>query len=379
MKIVFVSNYYNHHQAPISNSFFERTHHQYLFIETEKMDEERIQLGWGGTLKPDYVAYYGDDEGTKKRCEKAVFDADAVIIGSAPEFLIKKRLEAGKLVFRYSERPLKKGFELYKYPYRFIKWHMANRKRYNVYMLCASAYTASDYAKFGLFKNRCFKWGYFPEVKHYSDIERIIENKQKNSILWVARFLDWKHPEIPVILAKHLKDDGYAFTLKMIGVGPEKEKTERLANDLGLLDEIQFLGSMSPDDVRKHMEESKIFVFTSDRNEGWGAVLNEAMNSGCAVVANKAIGSVPYLINDGANGFTYNGSLDELYSKTKCLLDRADMAKAFGLKAYETMIETWNAETAAKRFISLCESLLTEDNIIYTELGPCSRADMIGR
>jgi glycosyltransferase involved in cell wall biosynthesis len=39
-----------------------------------------------------------------------------------------------------------------------------------------------------------------------------------------------------------------------------------------------------------------VFIFTSDRNEGWGAVLNEAMGSGCAVVAADLIGSVPYLI-----------------------------------------------------------------------------------
>ena len=44
-----------------------------------------------------------------------------------------------------------------------------------------------------------------------------------------------------------------------------------------------------------YMESSHIFLlFTSDRNEG--AALNESMNSGCAVVASDAIGSVPYLM-----------------------------------------------------------------------------------
>ena len=32
------------------------------------------------------------------------------------------------------------------------------------------------------------------------------------------------------------------------------------------------------------MEKADIFLFTSDRREGWGAVANEAMNSACALV-----------------------------------------------------------------------------------------------
>jgi hypothetical protein len=37
---------------------------------------------------------------------------------------------------------------------------------------------------------------------------------------------------------------------------------------------------MPPEEVRVHMEQSNIYLFTSDFGEGWGAVLNEAMNSG---------------------------------------------------------------------------------------------------
>ena len=365
MKIVFLSNFFNHHQKPLSDQFYEKTDHQYYFVETLKMDEERIKLGWGGISKPDYVLYYYQDEETKQKCEKVIDEADAVIIGSAPEFLVTKRLENGKLVFRYSERPLKKGLELAKYPIRFIRWHRKNKKKYNVYMLCASAYTASDYSKFGLFKNKCFKWGYFPEVKHYDDVERLIDSKKDNSILWCARFLDWKHPEMPVMLAKRLKEEGYDFTLKMIGVGEEKEKTEQLVKGLNLTDKIEFLGSMSPEEVRRHMEESKVFVFTSDRYEGWGAVLNEAMNSGCAVVANKAIGSAPYLIKDGENGFTYNGSLEDLYHKAKKYLDNSNLAKQSGLKAYETMTQMWNAEVAAERLIALVNCINNKEQKLF--------------
>lgn len=54
--------------------------------------------------------------------------------------------------------------------------------------------------------------------------------------------------------------------------------------------------------VREHMEDADIFLFTSDYNGGRGAVLNESMNSGCMVAASHAIGSVPFLLEDGKRG-----------------------------------------------------------------------------
>ena len=97
------------------------------------------------------------------------------------------------------------------------------------------------------------------------------------------------------------------------------------------------------------MEESEIFLFTSDRNEGWGAVLNESMNSACAVVANCAIGSVPFLLNNGDNGYIYkDGDVDDLYNKVKSLLDNADERKCIAKNAYATMVDEWNAENAAQ-------------------------------
>ena len=48
--------------------------------------------------------------------------------------------------------------------------------------------------------------------------------------------------------------------------------------------------------------------------EGWGAVLNEAMNSGCACIASHAIGSAGFLIEHGENGFVYrDGDMDDFY------------------------------------------------------------------
>ena len=178
-------------------------------------------------------------------------------------------------------------------------------------------------------------------------------------------------------MAKHLKQAGYKFHLSLIGNGELEDEIREMIKEEGVEDCVFMLGAMKPDEVRKHMEQSEIFICTSDFNEGWGAVMNESMNSACAVVASHAIGSVPFLINDGENGFVYkNGNIDDLFNKVKFLLDNPKKRKQVSLNAYKTMVETWNAENAVKQFLLLNDAL-TNGNVGGTvEYGPCSFASI---
>ena len=122
------------------------------------------------------------------------------------------------------------------------------------------------------------------------------------------------------------------------------------------------------------MEESEIFLFTSDRNEGWGAVLNEAMNAGCGVIANSSAGATPYLICDGFNGYCYSDQEEEqLYQRLKSLLLDRESCNRLGKNAYETIQNQWNAGVAASRLLELIDTLLAGEKRFerYTE-GPCS-------
>ena len=371
MKVVFVSNYYNHHQSAISEEFFKQTDGQYRFIQTEPMEEERRNMGWGQNVLPSFVMESYKDKETYRRCVDLINNAEIVIAGSAPEKMIRKRIRSGKLVFRYSERIYKNKKKLLQLPLRFIKYHFDNYPYKNVYMLCASAYAARDYAITGMFKGKTFKWGYFPAVKKYDDIVKLIDDKTPASILWVARLIELKHPDASIRLAKRLKQAGYKFKLSLIGNGELENKIRDMIKAENLEDCVQMLGSMKPEEVRRYMEQSEIFLFTSDYNEGWGAVLNESMNSACAVVASHAIGSVPFLINDGENGFIYkNGDEDDLFNKVKFLLDNPEKRKEMSLNAYKTMAETWNAENAVKKFLKLIIGVFVGKKLSI-EGGPC--------
>lgn len=372
LTIVFLSNFFNHHQSALSDTLWEQTRGNYYFIETIDMPQEQRDLGYHVEQKP-YVLRYQDNE---EMVLRLIREADVVITGSAPEKLVRQRVKTGKLMFRYAERPLKKGLELWKYLPRLVLWHWRNPMYKPIYMLCASAYTAGDYAKFGLFLNRTYKWGYFPETKRYADMDALMAEKDTTEILWCGRFLDWKHPDDVLVAAKRLRDEGCSFRLNFIGRGEMEPMLRQMVEDLGLRDCVRFLGSMKPEEVRAHMEKAGIYLFTSDRNEGWGAVLNESMNSGCAVIASHAIGSVPFLMKNGENGLIYeSGNVDMLYEKIKHLLDHPEEQKRMGLAAYETITTQWNAETAAERVIILAESIFTgNENHFLRGEGPCSCA-----
>lgn len=372
MSIVFLSNFYNHHQSDISRKLFALTGGQYHFVATEEMPEERRQLGYTDTCDV-FVLQYDSDPA---RIRQLIDDADAVIVGSAPECLLENRKKQKKLILRYSERPLKKGFQWWKYPMRWYRWHKLNPHGVPIYMLCASAYTAPDYAKFGLFRNKALKWGYFPQCKIYEQPEAMIARKNTAEILWCGRFLDWKHPDDALIAVSRLKQEKYHFHLTIIGTGEMEEQLKAMTDSLGLTDCVTFTGAMPPERVRAAMERAGIYLMTSDRKEGWGAVVNEAMNSGCAIVASRMAGAVPYLVQDGVNGMIYDADCaGALYEKIRFLLEHPAEQQRMGAAAYETIVTTWNAETAAERLIQLLNALKDEnDYTVLFESGPCSIA-----
>lgn len=245
-------------------------------------------------------------------------------------------------------------------------------------MLCASAFTTYDLFIFGNYKGRTFKWGYFPEYKEY-DIDDLLRKKngQTVKILWVERFLRCKHPELVLDVAKRLENENYQYNIQMIGDGEEFDRIKNMAFGLNLKQTIDFLGILRTNEVRKYMEEADVFLFTSDFNEGWGTVLNEAMNSGCAVVASHAIGAVPFLINHGENGLVYeNGNKNDLCEKVLLLANHVELRRELGKNAYFTIKNKWNARIAAERILVLAENLLQGKLYIFDD-GPCSRADII--
>jgi hypothetical protein len=122
MTIVFLSNFFNHHQSAVSDALWTLSGGNYTFVEACEIPDARKQLGYS-VLKKEYVISI---QGNEEKVKQLVREADVVISGSAPGFLARERIKIGKPLFRYSERPLKNGLELYKYIPRLVLWHWRN-------------------------------------------------------------------------------------------------------------------------------------------------------------------------------------------------------------------------------------------------------------
>ncbi|MCL2521930.1 MAG: glycosyltransferase [Erysipelotrichales bacterium] len=377
MKITYCCNFVNHHIEVFLFELFAIFKENFTVIVTMALPEEQRNLGYDEmNIKYPFIIKSYENKEAEKKAFKLAIESEVVIFGIIIEDIIKER--RNKINFIISERFLKQTYLKLLHPLyvlKILKRH-GFRKNKNSFLLSASAFAAFDFSLLRLYKNRAYKFGYFPEVKNYN-LESLFLRKinPKPKILWCSRYLKLKHPEKVIELAEQLLQKGMEFEINMVGSGPLETKIKTLIAKKQLTDYIKLQGAVSYHEVRSFMEEANIFIFTSNRNEGWGAVVNEAMGSGCAVIAYHLIGSVPFLLHHDNNGLIYRHDKELLDYTIKCLQD-ADYCKKLGFNALKTITEVWNGKKAAKNFIKLLEGKLNNQKDSITE-GPCSKAPRI--
>ncbi|MBQ4432470.1 MAG: glycosyltransferase [Synergistaceae bacterium] len=396
-KLVFLTDILSHYQLSLSEEFIRIYGNGYLFIATEPFHQEMIDYGVKDLNQKPFVMRTYESTEIHAQAMKEAEESECLIICGIPvdAGMVQRRAEKGKITFLYSERPLKPVFrdrpvleavrKIKRIAYaRFmprrnesLMRRLAGSSR-KFFLLCSGAFVAHDFRLMGLFNGSAYRWGYFPAMKNYDSIEALIARKNPASILWAGRCISWKHPEYAVRVAANLRDKGANFNMKIIGSGEMLDTLRGMIDAMNLGGYVELAGSMPPDSVRKEMESSQIFLFTSDSHEGWGCVLNEAMNSGCAVIAGEKIGAVSYLIQHGHNGIIFRDKdIDGLTRITESLLNDSELSSRLGREAYMTVAGEWNPKTAAERFAELSADLARGgEGCIFTE-GPCSPAPLM--
>lgn len=379
MKVAFFGNSLNNHQVHFSDEMYKLLGKDYTFVVCVSIKKANLKGGKDYHDRPYCLAASENEVNKEKACSLAVSCDVAIFGANSMEYEVLRMSQANPcLSFEVGERWFKRGW-INVFSPRLLYWlwcyHFGRWNKKPLYKLCSSAYAAGDHSKLFSFRGRCYKWGYFIPVENYNvEASLDVSTLKPTTIMWCARFLKLKHPELPVLLAKKLKDEGYGVQIDMYGSGEKLEDTRILCKKLQVTDVVTFKGNVPNEDVLKAMRQHDIFLFTSDKHEGWGAVLNEAMSNGCAVVASDAIGSVPYLIEDGKNGFCYRSKdVDSLFEKVKFLLEHEQVRRQMGIQAYYSIKEIWSPRIAAHNFLQLIDDLDNERDTSIKE-GPCSKA-----
>lgn len=383
MRVTLVSNYINHHQIPFCEALMRQADTEVTFIQTMPMEEERTAMGWGVDVKTlPYVKLFYEQE---SECRKLIAESEVVIFGWTDRFDIEKeRLESGKLTFRLSERIYREGQWKMISPRGLIrkyKEHFRYRKA-PVYLLCAGAYVASDFHLIRSYPDKMLRFGYFPPFLEYHEAA---VTKMKAApdgtvrMLFASRMLSLKRPDYAIRVLKSCLDAGFKTHLDMVGDGPLLEEMKALASELQVTDAVTFHGMLPPKEVRNLMERAHIFLFPSNGLEGWGAVVNEAMNAACLVVASNEAGAVPYLLREGRNGLIFHdGSFTDFAEQVKYGMVHEDERDAIGRAAYRTIAKHWNAEKAAENFLRFCNDYFAGKGAQFAAGGePMSKAHVL--
>lgn len=389
MKLVFYSVVLNQHQVPVADELWELTGHQYTFVELLPLNDTK-----GGTedySKRPYVLRSWKSPEAYETAMELARTAECCVFSSVHSLPFQKsRLKLGKLSFDMGERWMKQGWKNLFSPAifkMFLAYHLGGWSKRPVYKLCCSAYAKTDHEKLGMYKNKCYKWGYFTKMgKNFVETSQDVSTSSITPLMWCSRYLMLKHPELPILMTERLKSKGYSFHLDMYGEGEFRQAAEELAARLGLQKEVSFYGNRPNDELLSDMRKHRIFLFTSDKNEGWGAVANESMSNGCALIISRAVGSAPYLVQDGINGFLFDApsptssfanpdlhALDSLCEKVETLLNNAQELSLIRQSAVSTMNEQWSPECAATNLLQLISDLQNGKGTSIKS-GPCSKA-----
>jgi len=109
-----------------------------------------------------------------------------------------------------------------------------------------------------------------------------------------SKGIDYLLDAIPLVI-NHIKNVHFV----VMGSGPHEQKLVRKALQLGIQDNITFLGYVN--DIRNYINALDIFVLPS-LSEGLGISVIEAMAAGKPVIATR-VGGIPEIVNHDDNGY----------------------------------------------------------------------------
>ena len=114
--------------------------------------------------------------------------------------------------------------------------------------------------------------------------------------------------------------------LLMIGDGPERQKTEDMAREMGIYGDIRFLGKQ--EQISEILSISDLFLLPSE-TESFGLSALEAMACGVPVISSNA-GGLPEINIQGETGFLSNvGDVDDMSRHALHMLGDEERLKTF--------------------------------------------------
>ncbi|MEZ4920089.1 MAG: N-acetyl-alpha-D-glucosaminyl L-malate synthase BshA [Saprospiraceae bacterium] len=161
--------------------------------------------------------------------------------------------------------------------------------------------------------------------------KKIIAPDGERIIAHTSNFRKVKRVEDVVHIFKRIHDK-IPSKLLMIGDGPERPNAERLCRELGICQDVRYLGKQ--DAIEELLAICDLFIIPSE-NESFGLSALEAMACGVPVISSNS-GGLPEVNIHGETGFLSSpGNIEDMAKHSIELLGNEEKLQQFRAKAVE--------------------------------------------
>ena len=177
---------------------------------------------------------------------------------------------------------------------------------------------------------------------------------------WVGRMTGVKDTAAVLDIVRAARERGVDAVLCMVGDGPDRERLEQLAHELGIARVCYFVGYQ--EDVAGYYRLFDAFVLPSV-NEGTPVSAIESLASRTPVVANR-VGGVPDVVRDGIDGFLVEpGDVDGAAEKLETLAANPELRARMGEAGRSRVLERYSVPRLVDDVDRLYRALLAAKDI----------------
>jgi glycosyltransferase involved in cell wall biosynthesis len=187
----------------------------------------------------------------------------------------------------------------------------------------------------------------FEAKKNIENIEPILP-KNPFRIIHVGRLVKWKRVDLLIEATQKLSKKYPNIELLVVGTGPEEVNLKQQTKDLGLQNQVRFVGGIyEMETLGRYFQSSSIYVLA-----GMGGLsINEAMCFGLPVVCAVADGTERRLVRENQNGHYFNnGDLESLTEVIDKMLKDLPKTQQMGLESERIIREEININTVLNKY-----------------------------
>ncbi len=175
----------------------------------------------------------------------------------------------------------------------------------------------------------------------------------KCSIICVARF-DVPKDHRTLLLALQ-QVNPMLWHLKLVGSGPLLAEIKQLAGQLGMSENVEFLGERS--DVAELLTQADLFVLLSHW-ESLPISIIEAMRAGLPVIASN-VGGITELVDDGISGkVVAAGSISEAADALRTLISDARLRQSMSEQSKQKFLRQFTADLMLRKTLGCYQQLV---------------------